>query len=186
MLISEQNLPEIELEPYKASISPDKFNRAENSVLSPEKIGRSPYRYQEKVIDWSKGRDKIPLFIEMRLGKTLITINWLKNLMELGKVRRTLIVCPLTVLPVWQKELSLEGLTALPFNTKLVKTPLAAAVAKLPGIFTTNYECITRTDISDPEKYQWDCVILDETTKIRYPDTQITKENSSRLYFCTL
>lgn len=145
-----------------------------------EILGRQPFRYQQKVIDWGiekieAGQTSIPEFVEMRLGKTLITINLLKYLQLKKNVKRTLIVCPKTVIPVWERELALEGLTALQFNTKVVRTPLAAAF-KFPGNFVTNYECITATDISDPEKYKWDCVILDETTKIRYPDTQITKK----------
>jgi SNF2 family DNA or RNA helicase len=95
--------------------------------------GRTPYLYQHKCIDWAiekikAGQTALPLFVEMRLGKTLMTLKVLKYLMDRGEVSRVLIVCPKTVIPVWERELKLEDQVGLRFDTKLVRTPLVKVV----------------------------------------------------------
>jgi SNF2 family DNA or RNA helicase len=162
---------EIEILPSweEYSKNPDNFPLPEG--------GRLPFNYQVKVINWGiekllNGQNALPEFIEMRLGKTLITSKLCLWLQKWRNCQRFLIVCPKTVIPVWEKELAYEGITGLRFDSKITRTPLFAAIQKLPGFFVTNYETLTRTEVS---KFPWDVVILDETTKVRYPDTKITK-----------
>ncbi len=130
---------------------------------------RTPYLYQQKAIDWAIERtdSKFGYFIEMRLGKTLMTINYLKN----KAPKRVLIIAPKTVCPVWERELALEGIEALPINCKTFRD-LHFIIKKLPGYFVTNYETLTFTDISD---CQWDAIVLDESTKIKDPRTKISQ-----------
>lgn len=127
---------------------------------------KTPYYYQQKVIDWAADKDKIPLFIQMRLGKTLITIRWAKA----KNPNRVLVVCPKTVIPTWINELKDENIEPLLINTKFNRI-IGDAIAKMPGWFVTNYETITFSEIS---KQDWDVVILDESTKIRIIGNKIT------------
>ena len=132
---------------------------------------RELYHYQQKVLDWAQSKNKIALFLEMRLGKTIIAIRWLQQ--KNPTPSRILIISPLSVVNTWLSELNLEGIEPIIINTKLTNDPVInKPLSYLPGWFITNYECITFSDIST---YQWDAVILDESPRIKSPTTKISK-----------
>ena len=135
---------------------------------------REPYDYQGSVIEWGRERSTIPLLIQMRLGKTLIVIRWAKEKGEDLNQRRILTVCPKSVIPVWQRELRLEGIEPFVVNSTHVKDPSILPLMFFQnGWYVTNYECLTHTNIST---FVWDTVILDESTKIRRDGTKISKK----------
>lgn len=138
---------------------------------------KTAYRYQQKAIDWAKekalnGDHSVPLFVDMRLGKTIITIKHLKEKFKDNPKARILIVCPLNVIQTWVDELEDEGIPNLLINTKIFRE-LNGMVSKLPGWFITNYETITFTDLDECD---WDAVFLDESTKIKDHTTKISKK----------
>ena len=130
---------------------------------------RQLYRYQDKAYSWAFKKSKIALFLEMRLGKTLIAIKWVQSRFN---CKRILVICPLSVVPIWQRELSLEGIKCFQLNTIITRV-FNGSLQSLEGWFITNYETITFTNLSE---MNWDCVILDESTKIRNPDTKISRK----------
>ena len=140
-------------------------------IESTPSTAREFFLYQQKVYDWAIQKDKIALFLQMRLGKTLIATRWMQHKQQFKNAKRFLIVCPLSVVPTWKRELELEGITPIILSVKTFRT-LETILPHLEGYFIVNYEVLTYTLIAD---YPWDCVILDESTKVRDPRTKITK-----------
>lgn len=127
--------------------------------------------HQLRVWDYVSTRDRIALFMKMRLGKSIISIRWAKH--RLPDDANILIVGPLAVLPGWVDELELEGERA----TILQGTSRQKMRALLA--------CQTRWVLVNPEgllacpaiatDVAWDCVILDESTFITNPRSRTTK-----------
>ncbi len=124
--------------------------------------------------------------MEMRLGKTITTIRWVDCVAGLNC--NVLVVAPLSTLPGWERELTLEGHR----SCILLGNPEAryneVEKAKHYGVrwFLVNREGMriggnktaTGRAIATPSilaYLKWDVVICDESTTIRNPQAQITK-----------
>jgi len=127
--------------------------------------------YQQKALEYAWDRTAIALFLEMRLGKSIIAIRWLKK----QKAKRTLIVSKKTALPGWKQELLLEGFKDGDINIVSGTYDERITCLKNKCAFNLiNYEAI----VASPEIYldgKWDAVILDESPKIRNSQAKITK-----------
>jgi SNF2 family DNA or RNA helicase len=148
--------------------------------------------WQEDAMDYAIDRRRIALFMEMRLGKTPVSIRWAK----IRKAKRVLLVAPLSTLLGqlnWQGELRREGIDPilLPHVPRsdwwsvirpsvIERThdtswngryQLARRWTK--GWVGVNYEALR----TQPEILHgpWDAIILDESTRIRNPRAQTTK-----------
>ena len=148
---------------------------------------RRPFlKHQAKAWKVAKRKSKLPLFMEMRLGKTLIAIRWAKTRLDCNKI---LVACPLSVVDSWLRELALENEKAIAVvgtanqKSKAIDDNLDHNVRQW---FVTNYETLAeyghKTKEQKPKavpsviaKLPWDGVIADESTKIRKPTAQITK-----------
>lgn len=135
------------------------------------------YPHQRELLSKATG-STLPLFWEMRLGKTLTAIRWIKA----KGVGHTLVVCPLPICFVWIQELAEERLPAL----QLVGSPderlqLVEAFSDCNScVFVTNYESLMlkggrQAKPSPIAKLPWDCVLLDESTAIRNPRSKTSK-----------
>lgn len=127
--------------------------------------------HQKEALAYSKASSYIALFMEMRLGKTLVAIRWALH----QTYERILIVAPKSVLPVWEKELILEG---IPLNQICTikgnkSSRIALANSRSYRVFLINFESLRVT--SEIAFIPWECLIIDESTKIRNPKAQITK-----------
>lgn len=145
--------------------------------------------YQRRAERYAQHRERIALFMEMRLGKSIVVIRWAQR-----RSRRVLLVAPLTTLLGtlnWEGELKREDipLTVLSNVAKdkrpdlirpstLIKAPPPFRIYRLQrrwarGWFAVNYEALR----TQPEilAAPWDTIILDESTRIRSPKAQITK-----------
>jgi len=131
--------------------------------------------YQKEALDWAKKESRIALFMEMRLGKTLIAIRWALSQMHPIKPGRILVVAPLSVLPTWKEELQKENYPSnLTFTLTGAKKRRLEMVDSSPqGFFLINYEGLRV--LPELTLKQWDCIILDESTRIRNPKALITK-----------
>lgn len=122
---------------------------------------------QQTALQYASARDRIALFMEMRLGKTLVAIRWAKPHPPI------LVLAPLTVLPAWEQELELEGVPASDI-LNLHDCFRRGFVGAFRGNWLlANYESIR----SHPETLQCrvNTLICDESTRIRNPQAQITK-----------
>lgn len=137
---------------------------------------RKAFEYQQKGIDSIADKKRVALLWEMRLGKTLVTLRWLRH----NNVSRALIVCPLSVIPSWQNECQLENQLCHAFRSSDKKNGMLElfsnpALLQLPLFAITNYEALLATDIANVKKYKWQAVILDESTTIRRPQSKISQ-----------
>ena len=139
--------------------------------------------WQHEALDYAIPRKRIALFMEMRLGKTPVSIRWTKA----RGAQRVLLVAPLSTLLGqlnWQGELNREGihpvmLSQIPTNDRMAAVrPSSIASGSwrrwwARGWFCVNYEALR----TQPELLAgpWDAIILDESTRIRNPKAQVTK-----------
>ena len=131
------------------------------------------------------------LFMEMRLGKTLVVIRRMKDV--LGRV---LVLGPSSVLAGWEKELALEGETFVRLTGPREKRLEAfASDARwclinyegwrvVPELFGRNRcdgcrgkgcECCGNTGHLPGPFFQWAAIVLDESTRIKNPRTKTTR-----------
>lgn len=128
--------------------------------------------HQQKAFDkYALSRDKIALFMEMRLGKTLVCIRWASSKF----LRKILVLVPKDILLTWMEELIqeyyayedikiLKGTTEQRFN----EAKLSTAIWNITNYATVNY----RPDIL---KLDWDGIIIDESTCLKNPKAAFTK-----------
>ncbi len=116
-------------------------------------------------------RDAAAWLMEMRLGKTLLSIRWALHRLRARRVAdpRVLVVAPSTPLVSWMAELDREGEPwALARGPAKVRE---AAVGSARWTLTT-YESVWRTPAA---ARAWDAVILDESTAIKNTKAKVTR-----------
>lgn len=115
------------------------------------------------------------LFMEMRLGKTLVIIRWSKYV----RLWKNLIVAPYSAIPGWIDELTLEG------EDKYGIVELTGMRDKRLRSFDESFDTnkwflinkegyLTLPEVAD-SCYHWDLITVDESTCIKSHDTQISK-----------
>jgi len=165
---------------------------------------RTLYDYQQVGLDWGRRRKYLPLFWDMRLGKSIVALRiidaWRYQAPILAKRRpdlipnwpipyRILILCPKTVIASWRNELELEEKTFFILsaaNKALHSHLLSIATPDSPIYCVANYEVAkynndsNKSEIHSNGSYtpinqqKWDVVILDESTRIKNPKTANT------------
>lgn len=141
-----------------------------------EMIKKKAYNYQLDALKWAGDKPRPAFFMEMRLGKTLVAIRWAKQF----SFKKTLVVCFLSVAPVWQEELACEGKSSAMLIGSW-KEKWQILDDQDVHWYITNFES-TYVD-NRPKKPKasiitqlpWDCVIIDESTGIRNPTAIRTK-----------
>ena len=133
---------------------------------------KSLFPYQKKALAYAQSRSRVALFMEMRLGKTLVCIRWLT-----GKAGPFLIVAPVEALSGWENELQGERV-----SRTSIKMLYGTKKQRLDELATTdnqswcliNYEGLRVIDKA-VNSIPWGAVILDESTRIRNPKARTTK-----------
>lgn len=109
------------------------------------------------------------LAMEMRLGKTLVAVRFLRNKYPGSKI---LVIAPMTVLEAWERELVDEGQYYHVLDAS--RTTGMDFVKDIEGCwYLINYDALRNR----PWVYQmdWQAVVLDESTVARNPKAEITK-----------
>lgn len=65
-----------------------------------------PYKYQRDAFKFCIKRNNAGLLLDLGLGKTMIAINVARYRIQASQVRKVLIVCPISIMLNWQKEIS--------------------------------------------------------------------------------
>ena len=125
--------------------------------------------HQRTADQWAATRDRFAVFLKMRLGKTLIAIKRAQR--DDGP---KLVVCPLSTMFAWERELGLEGIECV---------KLIGSTSKKHWTLTENYgranwflinpEGLLRLPSVLNSWWRW--IILDESTFIKNPRARITK-----------
>lgn len=121
--------------------------------------------HQEEGVAWLRKRPNAILADDMGLGKTLQAIAAFEQKHRAGEVENALIVCPKSLIGVWEAEISLWAprLCAVALHTKVTKKTWAVLPAQCQ-VAITNYEAIRS---NGPGPGAFDVVILDEVHKLK-------------------
>jgi SNF2 family DNA or RNA helicase len=154
--------------------------------------------HQENALKYASNKKNPAFFMEMRLGKTLVTIRWVQQLQE--KISCCLVIAPLTVLEAWKRELTFENEPYIDLHSVV---PSQRDTVLKEEVFSNktqrvwvliNYESVVRTPLisgvavrryqiggkrktaySLIQGFRWDVVILDESTKIKNVNSKVTQ-----------
>jgi hypothetical protein len=132
--------------------------------------------YQETGVQKYLQCDGAFFAMQMRLGKTLACIRWLKR--SPSKPKTILVVAPKTVLLAWEDELEKEGLPQINLvQFTLKERKLVMQDPNEEGFYLCNYETISNLDVKTKEwkiLANFDAVILDESICIKNPGSKAT------------
>lgn len=151
---------------------------------TPEGLLTRPWRHQSAAFLFCLQHFAMDLFglllaMGMGTGKTLVAF----MVMLHRKAQRTLILCPLRVIPVWVTQLERHVgiplvIAALDDNISSVRKKQEIAQEKLrlaeargvPLVCVINYDSFWREPFNDwAEKLRWDLFIMDEAHRIKAP-----------------
>jgi len=139
-----------------------------------------PYQFQTEIIDRFKNESCAGLFLDMGVGKTLITSNLIRYKMNKHQtIFRTVIFCPIIVLDNWKRELLMS--TRIPSEMIGVikgskKKRLDALANPKYKVLIINYEA-TRTEVIKNLliKFKPQIAVCDESHIIKSRTSQIYK-----------
>ena len=143
------------------------------------------FPHQVQAINRAVENETSALFIEMGLGKTLISLSIVVYRNLVNRVRRVLIVAPKTVADSWIKDCKEKIIPRFGYWLSINIENLAVlskeeAVEQLFSLKRNYYDLVI--DVINFEKLlsietipQYDMLIIDESTKIKNPDAQRTK-----------
>ena len=132
-----------------------------------------PYDYQKYCISRIIDTNKVGLYIDMGLGKTIITLTAIKKLKyEMLAIRKVLVIAPKKVAEsTWTKEAEKwDGTKILRFSKVLgSREKRIKALTKAADIYITNRENVTW--LCDYYRNDWpfDMVIVDESSSFKSP-----------------
>lgn len=137
-----------------------------------------PFRpYQAAAFERFKDQDHFPIVMEMRLGKSILAIRWvLHRLRVLGITDpRVLLVAPTTPLAGWMEELEHEGerYHFLCGSPRTRSQYLCDRGTAAPWTLAHYGQIVTHA--AHLHAFEFDAVILDESTRIKNPQAQVTK-----------
>jgi len=138
---------------------------------------------QDKALGAARGKPGFAYFLEMGLGKTLLTLTEFLELVAQKQATRLVVVCPNSFKTGWQDEIKKHGLEVHPFifnsgadyeNDRFLK-----AVYDKPPVLIVNYEAIRKPDTQDyiaKFTHGRNCmVVFDESIQIKTYNSQQTK-----------
>jgi len=122
--------------------------------------------HQRPALNWMLKQQNPALFMEMRLGKSLLAIEWCIR----KKIKRILVICPKTAIVSWANELRLEKLKVTILDGP--KTKKKAVFHTGDGWTVTNLDTVRNHPL---HLAKWDCIIVDECQAMKNPKAKITK-----------
>lgn len=129
-----------------------------------------PYEYQAYATRFIEDNDVAAIFLECGLGKSVITLTAIKNLIEKGEVKRVLVIAPLRVAKnTWPDELKKwEHLSGLSYSVA-IGTPdkRKKALTKKTDIVITNRENVEWLVNKSGVRFDFDMVVIDELSSFK-------------------
>ncbi len=144
---------------------------------APMPINVEPFAHQIKAFNIALSLNHVGLLHEQGCGKTLTTIAVIGSRWKQGTVRKVLVVAPLSVIPVWEREV--QERATYPFRTVTLDGSMVqreASLAENNGsdeyvtIALTNYEAVWRRGFLEAlQRWGADMVVCDESQRIKTP-----------------
>lgn len=141
------------------------------------------YKHQERAYTFAldtlnKGK-ALAILAEMGTGKTLITIATVGTLYEQGKIYKLLVVCPKSIVGVWEEEFRKfadykYALTVLDGTLDKKKAAFGYMNGSGLQIIVVNYESCWRLE-KEIVKWKPNIIVCDESSKIKNPQTAQAK-----------
>lgn len=179
MLLNEQPATDIEFDMLLAQAVKRDEAVAHKSAEELPPVPHSKtdaWHHQRQAYWFAHDLDATGLFMDMGTGKSKVVVDLVVNLQH----RRTLIVCPKSVVGVWPREFERHGAMAVnvvaprkgtvPVRAKQIADALAMEPVDVPVVAVVNYESAWRDGLHDLLlSTEWDCVVLDESHRIKSP-----------------
>jgi len=137
----------------------------------------NPYPYQWEGVKFLVENEGALLGDDMGTGKTVQSILAMRLLFQRGDVKSALIVCPLSVLPHWDREMERWSPNLNVTVVRGNKEHREYCWYYMTHVWITTYDTL-RQDMTSNEaglKDKFDLVVLDETQRIKNPTTGVTK-----------
>lgn len=135
-----------------------------------------PYPYQQRCISKLLDNDNYGLFIDMGLGKTVITLTAINDLIRYRfSVERCLVITPLSVArSTWQDEINkwshLKGLTvSIVIGSRTARIKALNANADIFIINRENVPWLVKYLELEASGWRFDMVVIDESTSFKNP-----------------
>ena len=137
----------------------------------------TPYPYQQAAVDWIMNHRKCGLFLEMGLGKTVITLTAVKKLMQNFAFTKVLVIAPLRVAAtVWAEEAAkwdhLQDLRCVKVLGS--RQEREAALRQDADIYIVNRENVPWLVAYQATSRTWpfDMLVLDELSSFKSPKAE--------------
>ncbi len=135
---------------------------------------------QVKAIEFVRRNRLALIWGWMGIGKTRIAIEIANRLAAIKRVTNVLVVCPKSVIGVWESQYLQYGggtLRLMPFKVGTTKKKAAMIRTALPGYMAVfNYEAIWREPLAKALRLErWDMIIMDEVHRIKAPGSKVSR-----------
>lgn len=134
-----------------------------------------PHKYQEKAIFHLLKYPGAGLFLDMGLGKTVITLTALRNMIIGCVVKKVLIIAPLRVATeTWPNEIrKWDHLKDIPFQViRGTPSERKAQMFSPAPIHIINVEMLAKLRKEIGKDWHYDCVVYDESSLFKSPGSQ--------------
>lgn len=141
------------------------------------------YAHQQKAYDFAlhtlEKNKSVAILADMGTGKSLMTIAIMGTLEQQGKVKKLLVVCPKSIVGVWEEEFQKfadyrYALTVLDGTLTKKKQAFEYMNGSALQIIVVNYESCWRLE-KEIAKWKPDAIVCDESSKIKNPTTSQSK-----------
>lgn len=137
---------------------------------------RRPYPFQIQGIRFLASNMSALLGDEMGLGKTVQTIIAMQLLFRRGLIRRVLVICPLSVLGTWKRELDFWAPEFFVLKVRGETDAREWMWKADASVYLTTYETVRGdTDRHVVASTKFDLVILDEIQRIKNPNSETSR-----------
>lgn len=152
-----------------------------------EGVRTAPWRHQRQAFWFLRDAQSALLDMGMGTGKSKVVVDLVSDAARISN-QRVLILCPLSVVPVWPRQFLLHGwretevhVVALNDSMSVAKKRACCEVEQVKGgeapvlVFVCNYESARLKPLNEWLLAQtWDFCILDESHKIKSPGSKIS------------
>lgn len=134
-----------------------------------------PHDYQARCTAAIISQPSVGLFLDMGLGKSIITLSAVSELLAAGTVRRVLVIAPLKVAEsTWSREAAKWSHTkhlrvSLILGSAAKRLQAAQADADVYVINRENTQWLVKQFI---KSWRWDMLVVDESTSFKSPSSQ--------------